>query len=62
LLKGRVLSIYGVAFRAGTPIGSLIAGALVRLFGAPLVIGGFSAALALLAVGNLGWNHRVREM
>jgi predicted MFS family arabinose efflux permease len=61
-LKGRVLSIYGVAFRAGTPIGSLIAGALVRVFGAPLVIGSFSASLALLALANLGWNHRVREM
>lgn len=61
-LKGRVLSIYGVAFRAGTPVGSLIAGALVRVFGAPLVIGSFSAALALLAVANLGWNDRVRDM
>jgi predicted MFS family arabinose efflux permease len=61
-LKGRVLSIYGVAFRAGTPFGSLLAGAMVRSLGAPLVIGGFSAALAAVALGNLGWNPRVRDM
>jgi predicted MFS family arabinose efflux permease len=61
-LKGRVLSIYGMAFRAGTPFGSLVAGALVRPLGAPVVIGGFSAALALVALGNLGWNARVRSM
>jgi predicted MFS family arabinose efflux permease len=61
-VKGRVLSIYGVAFRAGTPIGSLVAGAMVRALGAPLVIGGFAAVLAVVAVANLGWNHRVRSM
>ncbi|HEV7500994.1 MAG TPA: MFS transporter, partial [Vicinamibacteria bacterium] len=61
-LKGRVLSIYGVAFRAGTPFGSLAAGAMVRSLGAPLVIGGFSVALAAVALGNLGWNPRVRDM
>jgi predicted MFS family arabinose efflux permease len=48
-LKGRVLGIYGFAFRGGMPLGSLAAGFLVRSLGAPAVIGGFSAALALLA-------------
>jgi predicted MFS family arabinose efflux permease len=61
-LKGRVLSIYGLAFRGGMPIGSLLAGAMVRGLGAPRVIGAFSAAFALLAVGNLAWNARVREL
>jgi predicted MFS family arabinose efflux permease len=61
-LKGRILSIYGLAFRGGMPLGSLAAGLLVRSLGAPSVIGAFSAALALLALGNLAWNPRVRSL
>ena len=61
-LKGRVLSIYGLAFRSGTPIGALIAGAMVRGMGAPRVLGAFSVLLALLALGNLAWNPRVRDL
>jgi predicted MFS family arabinose efflux permease len=61
-LKGRILSIYGLAFRGGMPLGSLIAGVLVRSLGAPRVIGAFSAVLALLALGNLAWNARVRTL
>jgi predicted MFS family arabinose efflux permease len=61
-LKGRVLSIYGLAFRSGTPLGALIAGALVRSLGAPRVLGAFATALALLALSNLAWNARVRDL
>lgn len=49
-LKGRIMSIYGVAFRGGMPLGSLVAGVFVRRFGAPPVIGAFSALLALLCL------------
>ena len=61
-LKGRVLSIYGLAFRGGLPLGALLAGALVRPFGAPLVIGAFSVAVAFLAAGTLAWNQRIRAL
>ncbi len=61
-LKGRILSIYGVAFRGGMPLGSLVAGLMVRSIGAPLVIGGFSALLALLALFSLAWNPRLRDL
>ena len=61
-LKGRILSIYGLAFRSGMPLGSLAAGVFVRSLGAPRVLGAFSAALALLALGNLAWNPRVRTL
>ncbi|HUG54267.1 MAG TPA: MFS transporter [Vicinamibacteria bacterium] len=61
-LRGRVLSIYGLAFRGGMPVGSLVAGTMVGPLGAPMVIGGFSAALAVLAVANLAWNSRVRDL
>ena len=49
-LKGRIMSIYGVAFRGGMPLGSLVAGFLARHFGAPPVIASFSVLLALLCV------------
>ena len=61
-LKGRILSIWGLAFRSGTPLGALLAGAMVRSLGAPRVLGAFSVALAFLALGNLAWNPRVREL
>jgi len=48
-LRGRVLSIFGLAFRGGMPVGSLIAGGLVKWLGAPPVMAGFAGALALLA-------------
>ena len=61
-LKGRVLGIYGFAFRGGVPVGSLVAGLLVRPFGAPAVIAGFSAGLALLAAGLYARRGGVRDM
>jgi MFS family permease len=48
-MKGRVLSIYGLAFRGGMPLGSLVAGFLVGPWGAPLVIGGFTMARGVQA-------------
>jgi predicted MFS family arabinose efflux permease len=50
-LRGRVVSIYGLAFRGGMPLGSLAAGFLVRAVGAPAALGGFAATL--LALGLL---------
>jgi MFS family permease len=48
-LRGRVLSIFGLAFRGGGPVGSLIAGFLVRRAGAPAVMASYSAVLLCLA-------------
>jgi predicted MFS family arabinose efflux permease len=47
-MRGRVLSIFGFAFRGGTPLGSLVAGALVSPLGAPPVIAGFCVILLVL--------------
>src|SRR5207249_10323548 len=38
-MRGRVMSIYMLAFRGGIPLGSLVSGWLATFFGAPLVIG-----------------------
>jgi predicted MFS family arabinose efflux permease len=48
-LRGRVLSIFGLAFRGGGPLGSLVAGLLVRGAGAPLVMAAYGAALSGIA-------------
>jgi len=61
-LRGRVLSIYGLAFRGGMPLGSLIAGPLVRALGAPAVLGAFSGLLALVAAAVYLRNGRLRAM
>ena len=39
-LRGRVMSIYMVAFRGGMPLGSLAAGYAASLTSAPLVLAG----------------------
>jgi predicted MFS family arabinose efflux permease len=61
-LRGRVLSIYGLAFRGGMPLGSLIAGPLVRTLGAPAVLGSFSGLLALVSVAVYIRNGRLRAL
>jgi predicted MFS family arabinose efflux permease len=37
-MRGRVISVYNVAFRGGVPVGSLVVGALVKVFTAPVVL------------------------
>jgi MFS family permease len=52
-LRGRVLSIYGLCFRGGMPLGSLLAGVLAGPLGAARVIGAFSLLLAATAAAAL---------
>ena len=49
-LRGRVMSIYMVAFRGGMPLGSLVSGALVSSIGLPLVLTVNGALLFLAAL------------
>ena len=44
-LRGRVMSIHGLAFRGGNPLGSVAAGMLIGPAGVSAVIGGFGVAL-----------------
>jgi predicted MFS family arabinose efflux permease len=48
-LRGRVMSVFGLAFRGGGPLGSLVAGIFVRRVGAPPVMAVYAAALLLVA-------------
>ena len=61
-LRGRVLSIFGLAFRGGMPLGSLAAGALVKGFGAPAVMGTFAGVLFLVAAISRLRNERLRAL
>jgi MFS family permease len=60
--RGRVVSIYGLCFRGGMPVGSLLAGFLVNAFGAPLTLAAFSALLTLLFAGVYATSRRMREV
>jgi predicted MFS family arabinose efflux permease len=49
-MRGRVLSIYNIAFRGGMPLGSLAAGALIPRFGAPAVVAANGVLLTLVGL------------
>jgi MFS family permease len=61
-MRGRVMSIYMLAFRGGMPLGSLTAGYAASLTSAPLVLGVSGGALATVAMYFLINRHGVREM
>ena len=61
-LRGRVMSIYMVAFRGGMPLGSLFSGYLASRSSAPTVLAVNGALLSLVAVYFLIRNHGVREL
>jgi MFS family permease len=60
-MRGRVMSIYMLAFRGGMPLGSLVSGYLATYLGAPLVIGINGALLIVVAIYFLTRNHGVLD-
>ena len=54
-LRGRVMSVYVFMFIGMTPLGSLQAGAVARVLGAPVALAIGSAAL-LAVLAWIGWN------
>jgi predicted MFS family arabinose efflux permease len=61
-MRGRVLSVYNVAFRGGMPVGSLVVGALVKQFTAPVVLTWNGVLLTLLAVFFLLVHRKVATL
>jgi fucose permease len=53
VLRGRVMSIYSLAFFGGMPLGALWSGALGQLIGPPLTI--VAGALVVLVLAVLLW-------
>jgi predicted MFS family arabinose efflux permease len=61
-MRGRVLSVYNVAFRGGMPVGSLVVGALVRAFSAPVVLKWNGILLAILGLYFLFVQRKVATL
>jgi MFS family permease len=61
-MRGRVMSIYMVAFRGGMPLGSLAAGWIANLTSAPIVLTANGILLSLVAAWFLLKSHGVREL
>jgi predicted MFS family arabinose efflux permease len=61
-LRGRVMSIFGLAFRGGLPIGSLVGGLFVRQAGAPAVLATSCAVLLVLSVVLLLRHRELRAL
>ena len=61
-MRGRVMSIYMLAFRGGMPLGSLCSGYLATFIGAPMVIG-INGGLLILVAGYflVIRSHGIRE-
>jgi predicted MFS family arabinose efflux permease len=61
-MRGRVMSIYMLAFRGGMPLGSLVSGYLATFLSAPLVLEMNGILLVVVATYFLVRSHGVREM
>ena len=61
-MRGRVMSIYMVAFRGGMPLGSLVAGYFANLSSAPTVLAVDGVLLASVALYILATYTRLRTV
>ena len=61
-MRGRVMSIYMVAFRGGSPLGGLVGGWMATLAGAPSVLIVNGVLLSLVATWFLTRSDGVREI
>jgi predicted MFS family arabinose efflux permease len=60
-MRGRVMSIYMVAFRGGMPLGSLVAASLASATSAPMALTINGAVLCIVAVYFLISNHGIHD-
>ena len=61
-MRGRVMSIYMMAFRGGMPIGSLVAGWFANMTSAPTVLAVNGALLTLVGLWFLTKSYGIREL
>jgi MFS family permease len=61
-LRGRVVSIYMVAFRGGMPLGSLASGLAATVFPVPAILAVNGILVSLVAIYFLFRSHGVREL
>jgi predicted MFS family arabinose efflux permease len=61
-MRGRVMSVYNVAFRGGMPFGNLASGWLIPMFSAPVVISANGLLLILVGAYFLTAQRRVASL
>jgi len=61
-MRGRVMSVYNVAFRGGGPIGALVVGVLSDITSVPVILFGCGALLACLGLYFLFVQRRVATL
>jgi predicted MFS family arabinose efflux permease len=61
-MRGRVMSVYNVAFRGGMPVGSLVLGRMIPIFTAPVTMAVTGALLAVMGLYFLLVQRRVAEL
>jgi len=61
-MRGRVMSVYNVAFRGGMPIGALMTGYFIKDLGAPVMIGLNGALLVIMGVYLLVLHRKVAAL
>jgi MFS family permease len=61
-MRGRVMSVYNLSFRSGMPMGNLIAGWLVPIFTAPVVLAVNGALLVFLGLYYFLVQRRIAEL
>ncbi len=61
-MRGRVMSVYNVAFRGGMPMGNLLSGWLVPMLTVPVVLSINGSLLALVAIYFFVVQRRVAEL
>ncbi|MGD1093146.1 MAG: MFS transporter [Bryobacteraceae bacterium] len=61
-MRGRVMSVYNMAFRGGMPVGSLVVGRLIPQFTAPITIACAGSVLSVLGLYYLLVQRRVASL
>ncbi|HET8547172.1 MAG TPA: MFS transporter [Bryobacteraceae bacterium] len=61
-MRGRVMSVYNVAFRGGMPIGSFLAGPFVETLSAPPVLAANGVLLVVLGLFFLFMHRRIAQL
>ena len=61
-VRGRVMSIYILAFRGGMPLGSLVSGYFASIISAPVVLAVSGGLLSLVGIAYLATGHNIRRL
>ena len=61
-LRGRVVSIYMVAFRGGMPLGSLVSGYAATFFSVPVVLAANGVLVSVVGIYFLTRDHGLRQL